>query len=260
MSKLRSLNTSFWSDPWIEILTPDEKLLFIYLITNEKTNMLGIYEVSTRKISFETGIDEEVITNALEAFERVGKVKYENNHVILVNYMKHQKYNPNMKKAAIDVHNNLPNYMKIKGSSLSKSNPSKAFESLLNHYGMVSKIEVEEEVEEEDKNETKNIYCEKHFLKDWNELRTKHLKKPSHLNNIGGGIERSSFNDLLDSYSREDFKNALIGLFKQKAWPNDNSQMASNPKHFLTHFNTYLTAFHDRNTELYGKQKTEATL
>jgi len=103
-------------------------------------------------------------------------------------------------------------------------------------------------------------YCEKDFLKDWNELRTKHFKKPSHLNNIGGGIERSSFNDLLESYSRDDFKNALIGLFKQNAWPNDNSQMASNPKHFLTHFNTYLTAFHDRNTELYGKQKTEATL
>ncbi|WP_289024356.1 hypothetical protein [uncultured Salegentibacter sp.] len=153
MSKLRSLNTSFWSDPWIEILSPEEKLLFIYLITNEKTNMLGIYEVSTRKISFETGIKEGTISNALEAFEKVGKVKYKNNHVVLVNYMKHQKYNPNMKKAAIDVHNNLPNDMKIKGSNLSKSNPSEAFESLLNHYGMVSKVEDEVEEEEEDKTE-----------------------------------------------------------------------------------------------------------
>ncbi|SHG34945.1 hypothetical protein SAMN05444483_10994 [Salegentibacter echinorum] len=110
------------------------------------------------------------------------------------------------------------------------------------------------------KEETKqiNIYSEKDFLKDWNELRAKHLKKPSRLNNIGGGVERASFNDLLESYSRKDFKNALIGLFKQKSWPNDNSQMASNPKHFLTHFNTYLTAFHDQNAELYGKQKTES--
>ena len=53
MSKLRSVNTAFWSDPWVEDLTPSEKLLYIYFITNEKTNMLGIYELSIKKISFE---------------------------------------------------------------------------------------------------------------------------------------------------------------------------------------------------------------
>lgn len=154
-------------------------------------------------------------------------------------------------------------------SKIDKSLNTSFDKSVLNH--LQDQIVITEQITDSkdihDTNRPKNQYkpknpdyCEKDFLKDWNELRTKHLKKPSHLNNIGGAIERSSFNDLLESYSREDFKNALIGLFKQKAWPNDNSQMASNPKHFLSHFNTYLTAFHDRNTELYGKQKTEATL
>ena len=53
MSKLRSLNTAFWSDTWVEDLEPLKKLLFIYLVTNDKTNMLGIYEASIKKISFD---------------------------------------------------------------------------------------------------------------------------------------------------------------------------------------------------------------
>lgn len=157
MSKLRSLSTSFWSDPFIEDLTPSQKLLFIYLITNDKTNMLGIYESSIKKISFETGIKKEDINNALKAFERVGKVKYINNYVILTNYMKHQNYNTNMKKSAIDIYNNLPKELKNKDLIIDKSNPLKGFQSLLNHFGMVRKVEVEYELEIEDEKEVNDI-------------------------------------------------------------------------------------------------------
>ena len=40
MAKLRSISTEIWADTWFEELQSDEKLLFIYLITNEKNNML----------------------------------------------------------------------------------------------------------------------------------------------------------------------------------------------------------------------------
>lgn len=149
MSKLRSLSTAFWSDPFIEELSPSEKLLFIYLITNEKTNMLGIYESSIKKISFETGIPSNTITEALKKFEINGKVKYSNNYVILVNFMKHQNFNPNMMKSAIDVYNNLPNELKDNDIKVDKSDHLKGFETLLKHFGMVSKYEVEDEIEDE---------------------------------------------------------------------------------------------------------------
>lgn len=154
MSKLRSLSTAFWSDPFIEELSPSEKLLFIYLITNEKTNMLGIYESSIKKISFETGIPSNTISEALKKFEASGKVKYANNYVILVNFMKHQNFNPNMMKSAIDTYNSLPNELKDNSIVVDKSNPSKGFETLLNHFGMVRKIEVEDELEDEKENES----------------------------------------------------------------------------------------------------------
>lgn len=158
MSKLRSVSTAFWSDPFIEDLTPSEKLLFLYLITNDKTNMLGIYEVSIKKISFDTGLNKDVIEKALKEFERLSKVKYIKNHIVLINFMKHQNYNTNMKKSAIDIYNCLPNDLKCNTLSISKDNPLKGFESLLNHYGMVSKYEVEVETEEEEEKETKNIF------------------------------------------------------------------------------------------------------
>ena len=149
MAKLRSLSTAFWSDPFIEDLTPQQKLLFIYLVTNDKTNMLGIYESSIKKMSFETGINKNDIEKSLKEFQKKGKVKYIDNYVVLVNYMKHQNFNTNMKKSAIDTYNDLPKELKDNTLIVDKSNPLKGFERLLNHYGMVRKVEVEYELEDE---------------------------------------------------------------------------------------------------------------
>lgn len=150
MSKLRSVSTAFWSDPFIEELSPNEKLLFLYLITNEKTNMLGIYESSVKKISFETGLTKEEVFNALKRFETLKKVKYINNFVVLINYMKHQNFNTNMKKSAIDTYNKLPKELKDNKLSIDKSNVEKGFESLSKHFGMVRKVEYEVKDELED--------------------------------------------------------------------------------------------------------------
>jgi hypothetical protein len=149
MSKLRSVNTAIWSDVWFENLSTSEKLLFIYLITNEKTNMLGVYEVSIKKISFETGINVETVQKALKGFESAGKIKYELNRVILFNYIKHQSFNHNMKKSAIDCYNELPNELKIKELPNKLERTEKGFETLTKGFGMVRKDEVEVEVERE---------------------------------------------------------------------------------------------------------------
>ena len=188
MSKLRSISTAFWSDPFIEDLTPSQKLLFVYLITNEKTNMLGIYESSIRKMSFETGIKKDDIEKALKEFEDKNKVKYSNNYVVLINYMKHQNYNTNMKKSAIDTYNNLPKSLADSNLVVSKNNPLEGFETLLNHFGMVRKVEVEyeEEVEDESKLEIeveeKTIFYRKfaHLkltIEDFDKLKEKYSKE-----------------------------------------------------------------------------------
>lgn len=118
-------------------------------------------------------------------------------------------------------------------------------------------VSVSDSVSVSDINSINTIYSKKEFLEDWNQLRTEHLKKPSFLNSLTHE-DLSNLNDLSKDYSREQFREALTGLFKQKKMPNGNKVMQSNPKHFLTHFNAYLAAFHDRDTSLYGKEKAEA--
>lgn len=204
MSKLRSLSTAFWSDTWVEDLTPLEKLLFIYLVTNEKTNMLGIYEASVKKISFETGLDIEDVSNALKAFERVNKVKYSEKHIILVNFMKHQNYNTNMKKSAIETYNNLPSSLKINGLSVSKDNPSEGFERLSKGYGMVRKVEVEYEVEVKTETEVED----ESEIPDINEIK------------IDLDYDKSTYRDIKihkDYYLKDlRLRNAISGVKKNK--------------------------------------------
>lgn len=198
MSKLRSVSTAFWSDPFIEGLTPQEKLLFLYLITNEKTNMIGIYETSIKKMAFETGLDIETISNALKSFESLNKLKYINNHIILLKFIKHQNFNANMKISAIRIFNNLPNYLKMKELILDETKPSESFEILSNHYQMVRKVEyeLEYELEIESEQESKNCSLEggDENLKLDEDKKSKHFIDKEYLNseNNTNGLENSN--------------------------------------------------------------------
>jgi len=119
--KLRSVNVNFWSDDYIQELNPNEKLMFLYLLTNPKTELCGIYEISIKTIIFETGLTEEEVNSAFEHFERDSKVIYYGKYIILPNYLKNQKLNPNMKINCLNAFNQLPESIKQKYNSISKS-------------------------------------------------------------------------------------------------------------------------------------------
>jgi len=96
MSKQRMVRDSFWTDSYVEKLSPDEKLLFIYLLTNPLCNVLGLYEIRAKRIGFETGYDVEVVENILERFERDKKILRHNDFIVLVNHLKNQSTNPSI--------------------------------------------------------------------------------------------------------------------------------------------------------------------
>lgn len=52
-------------------LTSDEKYFLLYLMSNPKSTQLGIYALPKRVISFETGFDEQVVSELLERFMSV---------------------------------------------------------------------------------------------------------------------------------------------------------------------------------------------
>jgi len=94
MAKLRTVNTRFWDDSYVINLDPIEKLLFLYLLTNPLTNIAGIYEVSLRRVSFDTGIEKDMVQKILKRFEKEKKVFYKAGWVGIVNFVKNQSMNP----------------------------------------------------------------------------------------------------------------------------------------------------------------------
>jgi hypothetical protein len=155
----RSINTKIWADPWIEELTPTEKLIWFYLLTSPYSNMLGIYEVSIKRISNETGIGQDGIKKALEGFERVGKAFHIDGYVYVVNWLKNQSMNPNMEKAArlefAKLHEPLRIKLLEKGiesfESLTKGLPNHS-EGFNNPLGKIEGEDGSMKVEEEDGN------------------------------------------------------------------------------------------------------------
>lgn len=94
MAKQRMINTKFWSDSYIVELDPIEKLLFLYLLSNQYTNLIGIYELPLRNMAFDTGIDKEMIKKIFERFTEDKRVYYINNWVVIRNFARHQNDSP----------------------------------------------------------------------------------------------------------------------------------------------------------------------
>ncbi len=91
MAKYRTIQTKFWSDPFIMELTPEQKFFYIYLITNPATTQCGIYEISIKKMAFETGYNTDTIEKLIDIFTENKKMIYcrETNEVCLVNFLRH---------------------------------------------------------------------------------------------------------------------------------------------------------------------------
>ncbi|MCR2823788.1 hypothetical protein [Lederbergia panacisoli] len=86
MAKFRAVHTNFWEDQKVRSMTREERLLFLYLLTNDCTKQIGIYEISVRLMAFETGLTLEKTKSSFES---------------LINKYKLMKYNPDTREIAI---------------------------------------------------------------------------------------------------------------------------------------------------------------
>jgi len=94
MEKNRYVNTKFWYDTYISNLDPLEKLLFLYFITNQYTNICGFYEIPLRQIALDTGIDKENLEKVLlPRLAKAKKIYYLDGWICVRNCLKHQNLN-----------------------------------------------------------------------------------------------------------------------------------------------------------------------
>lgn len=108
MSRRVLIDSKLWNDPWVlDTLSPQEKLLFLYLITNDRGNVIGIYEISLRTIANELGFDRAEVESMLASFGE--KVVYIDGWIVLKNALKNQNYHsPKIQSAVKTVCEKVP--------------------------------------------------------------------------------------------------------------------------------------------------------
>ena len=110
MGTQRYISTGFWDDEWVQSLEPLERYLFVYLLTNTLTNIAGIYKITNKRISFDTGLQGDELEKMMGRFEASGKAYRKDGFIILPNWPKHQKWktNANIKAGIETVLKGLP--------------------------------------------------------------------------------------------------------------------------------------------------------
>jgi uncharacterized phage protein (TIGR02220 family) len=85
------VHISFWQDPFVLELTPEEKYFYLYLLTNSKTSQCGIYELPKKIIEVETGYNRETVDKLLQRFIDYGKIEYSEvtKELFVKNWLKH---------------------------------------------------------------------------------------------------------------------------------------------------------------------------
>ena len=78
----RQIHSKIWTDPWFLDLSSNEKLVFIYLFSNDRVKLTGIYDISVKTIAYETGIDLSDVTAILDRFEADGKIHIASDEVL----------------------------------------------------------------------------------------------------------------------------------------------------------------------------------
>lgn len=90
--KTRILHTKVWKDKFFVELTPTEKLFFIYLLTNERVNIIHCYELTEREIQFDTGIDTPTIKGMKKKLQEKDKIFFHKDWIYLRNASKYESY------------------------------------------------------------------------------------------------------------------------------------------------------------------------
>lgn len=177
------INTRFWADNYISELDPTEKLLFLYLLTNEHTNMLGAYEIPIRRIAFDTGIDKHMVLKIMQRFEADLRAQYTDGYVIIYNFPKHQTYNKNMINSALASADELPESVKntqgFRTLCQGFRTHDEGFEILENEI----ELEREREIERENETQTKSnagkpadVVDYQKFVDAWNEIYQSNIR------------------------------------------------------------------------------------
>lgn len=93
MAAYRKIHVTFWNDPYVMTLTPEQRYFYLYLMSNPKTTQCGIYEIGMQQMVLETGYNSETVIKLIRRFELDKKIIYSKrtNEIAIRNWLKYNE-------------------------------------------------------------------------------------------------------------------------------------------------------------------------
>jgi len=90
MAEWRKVQTRFWDDPDTLDMTPEDRLFYIYLLTNPLTTSCGVYTLHPKQAVMHTGYNLETVQNLIKRFVKQGYIEYdeETREVLIIDWFK----------------------------------------------------------------------------------------------------------------------------------------------------------------------------
>jgi hypothetical protein len=107
-----TIRTDMWEDPWFFELNANEKLVWVYLISNSVINIGGILRASIPSLSLYCSLPDEEIRSIMQRFVDDGKILYEDNFVFVVNFRKYHVYGNSLESGASKAIMSLPEHLR----------------------------------------------------------------------------------------------------------------------------------------------------
>lgn len=179
---MRSVQDRFWSDGWVRKLNPLDRYLFLYLLTNDKTNWAGIYELEIGMMAYESGLDERDLERSM--LPRLSpKVIYVDGWVYIPNWVRHHHsesgtMSRQQKEGVKNAWNKIPEKIRLKikeieekgipyAHPIDRVSPSSLSLSLSSSLSSAFAYGTQEDTEEESKKKARKPRNTAYFERFW---------------------------------------------------------------------------------------------
>lgn len=104
MAIYRQLHTTFWKDKRVGEWSKDQKLFFLYLLSNDYTTQCGVYEFNIRYAKFELDMTAEEIKENIDFLVSEGRIVFneKSEELMIVNWLKYNNARSPKVAAVID--------------------------------------------------------------------------------------------------------------------------------------------------------------
>lgn len=104
MAIYRQLHTTFWKDKRVGEWSREQKLFFMYLLTNDYTTQCGVYEFNRRYAKFELDLSEDEIKRNIDFLVSEGRIVFneKSEELMIVNWLKYNSARSPKVAAVID--------------------------------------------------------------------------------------------------------------------------------------------------------------